>query len=142
MPTNAASIAVLNDVTLGCRDLFMTLSTTLHSNPKDLNLGCWEARIPWTKTYWRCLRTNFDLNYEPMHRPAKKHMIFRTTVSIYGFITSIRTRNDCPRSFEISAWALSMTVRILAMRSCEWLFLSTSNSSLDYSKAVYFATTL
>jgi len=29
--TNAASIAVLNDVTLGCRDLLVTFSTTLHT---------------------------------------------------------------------------------------------------------------
>ena len=31
MPTNATLITVLNNVTLGCRDLFVTLSTTLHT---------------------------------------------------------------------------------------------------------------
>jgi len=80
MSTNAASIAVLN-VTLGYRDLFVTLSTTLHtySSPRDLNLGYWEA-IPWTKIYRRCLRANFESNdsYKPVHRPAEKHMAFRT----------------------------------------------------------------
>ena len=82
MLTNAASIAVLNDVTLGCRNLFVSLSIMLsiRNSPRDLNLGCWEARIPWTKTYRRCLRANFESNdsYEPVHRPAEKHMAFRT----------------------------------------------------------------
>ena len=45
MPTNAASIAVLNDITLGCRDLFVTLSCSIRSSPRDLNLGYWEARM-------------------------------------------------------------------------------------------------
>ena len=44
MPTNAASIAIINDITLGCRDLFVIFLITLYSSPRDLNLG-WEARM-------------------------------------------------------------------------------------------------
>jgi len=63
-----------------CRDLFVTLSTIVRSNPRDLNLGCWEDRIPWIKTYRRCLRANFESNdsYEPVHRSTEKYMTFRT----------------------------------------------------------------
>ena len=42
----------------------------------DLNLDCWEARIPRPKPYQHCPRANFESNdsYEPVHRPAKKYM--------------------------------------------------------------------
>ena len=130
MSTNAASIAVLN-VTLGYRDLFVTLSTTLHtySSPRDLNLGYWEA-IPWTKIYRRCLRANFEFNdsYKSMHRLAEKHMAFRRIVGSLTPTIDANFRNHCPGSSEISAWALSMTARVLAFFRAtlpSWNFHST-----------------
>ena len=45
MPTNAASITVLNNVILGCRDLSPFQLCSIRSNPRDLNLSCWEARM-------------------------------------------------------------------------------------------------
>jgi len=49
-------------------------------SPRDLNLSYWEIRIPWTKTYHRCLRANFESNdsYEPVHCPVEKYVTFRT----------------------------------------------------------------
>ena len=50
-------------------------------------------------------------------------------------------RNDCSRSSEISAWALSTTAKGPrdALFLCEWLFLADIlKLSLDYSKAIYF----
>jgi len=41
-------------------------------------------------------------------------------------------RNDCPGSFEINAWALSITAEVLVVRFFEWLFLAgILKSSLD-----------
>jgi len=61
MPMNIASIAVLNDVTLGCRDLF---STSICNSPKDLNLGFWEARMSRGEQLslsWQPQRQRYDI---------------------------------------------------------------------------------
>ena len=86
MPTNAASIAVLSPSSSMTSHwdaetcLWPFQLRSIRSSSRDLNLGCWEARILWTKTYWRYLRVNFESNdlYEPMYRPAEKHMAFQT----------------------------------------------------------------
>ena len=75
--TNIASIAVLNDVTLG-RDLFVILSTTLYMQyPRELNLGYWEDSLNQNIDY---LRANFESN-EPVHHSAEKHGLLDATVS-------------------------------------------------------------
>jgi len=82
---------------------------SIHSNPRDLNLNCWEARIFGPKhiyIYWKTC----DL----------------PDVSIHIFTTSIRTRNVCPESSEMSTWALPTTAEILAD------ILSSDSSSLAY----------
>ena len=86
---------------------------SIANSPRDLNLDCWETRIPWTKTYRYCLRANFESNdsYEPSPSCWKTCGLPDATVSSHGFITSIRTRNDCPGSFEISAWILLTTAK-------------------------------
>ena len=78
MPTNTVSIAVLNDVTLGCRDCLWSFQLrSIHSSPRDLNLNCWEARIPWPKHIDVVWRANFEWLVWA-GALAEKHMTFRT----------------------------------------------------------------
>ena len=105
-------------------DPFNYFLHSIRSSPRDLNLSCWEVRFPCTKTYQCCLRANFESNdsHEPTPSCWKTYGLPDATISTASLHPS--ERNDCPRSSEISAWALSTTAEILAVRSFEWLFLA------------------
>jgi len=87
--TNAASIVVLHDITLVPRLVWLFQLRSIHSNPRDLNLDCWKARIPWTKTYQCCQFWIKWLVWASALFCWKTYGLPDATVSIYGFITSI-----------------------------------------------------
>ena len=112
--TNVASKAVLNDVTLGCWDLFVILST-LHSSSRNLNLGFGRPKFHGP-TLSTLSESQFGIKWLVWVGPPscwKTYGLPDAIVSIHDFTTSIRTRNDCRESSEISAWTLSMIAGVL-----------------------------
>jgi len=108
MPTNASSITVLNDITLGCRDSSMTLSIIFHSSLKNSNLGLLEdqngSRSEQLGLSWQSQKAPIvSLRFVP------KILLGNSTHCWLAYTNNANFRNDCPGSSEISAWALSIT---------------------------------
>ena len=73
---------------------------------RDLNLDCWETKIPWTKTYRYYLRANFESNdsYEPSPSCWKTCGLPDATVSSHYI-------HKNAQSSEISTWILLTTAK-------------------------------
>ena len=110
-----------------CLWLFQLRS--IRSNPRDLNLGCWEE--------WESRRTTRLVlaASENIYRIFNVYDLYRKSSSAFGRIVGLLTltidanfRNDCPGSSEISTWAL------LTMRESSRCVLLSDSSSLAYWK--------
>jgi len=128
MPTNAVSIAVLNTSQMP-RLVCPFQVRSICSSSKNLNLGCWEARIPWTKHIdWESFLKTSNDSYELIHPDEKSYSLSDVTVSIHG-TTSIRMRRVLPW---IAGDLKSVLEPFQRLRGSSQCVLSSDFSSLAY----------